>query len=261
MMFSYIFSGILYTSSFPDTYLLSGGISRLGDIWSFGCVVYELVLWLLYGLEAVYQFHLMARDDDQPIRYWNQTSFPRGASIIRYFQVWTQRIWENDPECTAKSSSAIRSLIELVRDKCLVVHLPEDSNTAGVDGRANASHLCDRFTEIINQAQRGTSYCFTGATRDSIRKPFGVLDFDGFVRSPKHQPRYPQASLLESRPRVQPNVTTAYIEYTNASYSDWSLMEDVIFARKIVQLSEIEKWNLFALPKSSMLCKHAIYWT
>ena len=111
----------------PDYYLQHGPIPRLSDVWSFGCVIYEFVLWLLYGVQGVEKFYLAARKQQHSSPYWMRIDSPRGALVSAHFQVRTRYILENDPECTTRPESLIRSLIELVRDKCLIVDLPDSS--------------------------------------------------------------------------------------------------------------------------------------
>jgi serine/threonine protein kinase len=99
--------------------------SRLYDVWSMGCIALEFIIWLLHGNNALLTFYEQLTDTaQQTCRYYKLTD-RQGANIAEIHPVvsqWIDNIKANDPECS--KNSAINDLIDLVRDKLLVVSLP-----------------------------------------------------------------------------------------------------------------------------------------
>jgi hypothetical protein len=107
---------------------------------------------------------------------------------------------------------------------------------------------CEGLTEIIEQAQNDQKYCFTGASRADVKTPLeahGVLERSGPTRF-QLQSRY-KTSLKPSYPQPRSSQSLRN-EYTYESFSDWTLMPDDVFARRIVQLLDYNDTNLFGSP-------------
>lgn len=95
--------------------------SRPGDIWSIGCVILEIIIWLLYGEYGVDQFQ---RDLEHSCFY--QISEINGRRFARVHDVverWMDQM-EKDPRCKV-DTTAIGDLLEIVRTGLLVVKLPQ----------------------------------------------------------------------------------------------------------------------------------------
>lgn len=107
-----------------------GARSRLYDVWSMGCIILELIIWLLYGSETLNRFNnsLTAANGnlggESP--YWiletsgssNRADLhPRVKEVIDH----TSR----DEEC--RGSTALGELLRIVRTKLLVIPLRRDS--------------------------------------------------------------------------------------------------------------------------------------
>lgn len=95
--------------------------SRLNDIWSFGCIALEHVIWLLYGHEGQLNFYdkldegnLMRSSFFQVKKSGAQFS----TTIHPVVKTWIDFILLKDPECAAHS--AIKDLVILIQDKLLV---------------------------------------------------------------------------------------------------------------------------------------------
>lgn len=101
------------------------GRSRLYDIWSIGCITLELIVWLLYGYEDLKKFNNSIKGlMDQSSAYY---TFNEGiARIHPRVTEFMERI-SKDPRC--RKESALNDLLNIVKDRLLVVPLPEPSAT------------------------------------------------------------------------------------------------------------------------------------
>ncbi|KAF4994555.1 hypothetical protein FDECE_13078 [Fusarium decemcellulare] len=137
--------------------------SRRYDLWSMGCIIIEFSIWILYGFNGLQRFY---RED---------ADISRDETI--YFSVdSSQRTARSDPECNSPES-AIRDLIELARDRLLVVALPKEGMNEDALGkcRADAGELEDKLNRILAKArddeQRGGTYLCTGLDRTGVQAP------------------------------------------------------------------------------------------
>ncbi|KAK4443114.1 heterokaryon incompatibility protein-domain-containing protein [Podospora aff. communis PSN243] len=132
--------------------------SRRYDIWSMGCIIFEFVIFMLYGLDGLNAFY-GERDPTQlstdtlyfTLDVDNDTADV--SHIVKHWMSWILR----DPECSRPEGGAISDLILLVRDRLLVVGLPEDhmSEDEIQQCRADASELQRRLEKIRRLALDG----------------------------------------------------------------------------------------------------------
>lgn len=158
----------------------SGGRSRLYDIWSMGCIIFEFLLWLLYGYDAIDGLYQAINPTGRKeIQYFE--SGDKGARVHRVVKIWIEYIRTKDPEC--KQASAIHDLLELVATKLLVVDLPprraSEKNEKFVEGpplqpdrpyRATAEVL-QVSLEQIKEKLGNEGYAFTGTPREGFKFP------------------------------------------------------------------------------------------
>ena len=156
----------------PDLFKNPYSISRLFDIWSMGCVIFESVLWLLYGFNTVVKDFPAARDLKHGLKdatpYWREKS--KGEYEVRTaVSQWMNHIILNDPE----RDCAIGHLVKLVRDRLLIVDLPppRNSNTYIEGCRTNATDLKTQLRAIRNRAVDDENYLFSGADRSKHGAP------------------------------------------------------------------------------------------
>ncbi|KAI0107834.1 heterokaryon incompatibility protein-domain-containing protein [Nemania sp. FL0031] len=137
--------------------------SRRYDIWSMGCIVFESILWLLYGYQGLDAF------------YGEKNNFQSQAGQTLYFTTkqdqssfvsdtvthWISEILERDPECN--ETTALHDLLVLLRDRLLV---------AEVSSRATASELHSALKSIEDTARSNSKYLFTGTRRKDVQTPW-----------------------------------------------------------------------------------------
>jgi serine/threonine protein kinase len=233
--------------------------SRLFDTWSFGCVLFESVLWLLYGATKLKEVERLGRESTNGSPYWTYESTridQRSAKICEEPSAWIEDILDSHPEC--QEPSAMRDLIKMIRDKLLVVRLSQDSTSPTERYRANSLVLCDAFEEILSRAQTDSSYLFKGESGPQGREP--AIPSVGEV--------VPKVALLEPNRIISPgNIATRRTpwpltarpserkdSYLHNFDDDWKLEEDNEFARKVIDRPDINVRKL--LPgNSSSLCE------
>ncbi|KAI8217494.1 Mitogen-activated protein kinase kinase kinase YODA [Colletotrichum sp. SAR 10_86] len=94
--------------------------SRLYDVWSLGCIILEYIIWFLYGYAGVKDFNDALLDDTGYFyrieKEGNQTKAEVHPTVVD----WMNELSKH-PECS--THTAIRTLLDLVRDRLLVVAL------------------------------------------------------------------------------------------------------------------------------------------
>ena len=92
--------------------------SRLYDIWSFGCVMLEFVVWLLYGHRGLDEFwHLPVQSDGT--LFWSKLpgDLGPGAEVNRTVTQIIDTILATNAAC--RSPSAIGDLLLLIKNRVL----------------------------------------------------------------------------------------------------------------------------------------------
>ncbi|KAK9778550.1 putative Protein kinase domain-containing protein [Seiridium cardinale] len=104
--------------------------SRLYDIWAFGCIALEFLIWLMYGPNELKRFN-KGLGHSEYTRYYLIKQAPRGglmATVNDIVDMWMKQMGE-DKICLP-GSTAMGNLLELVRTRLLVVKLPERLGTS-----------------------------------------------------------------------------------------------------------------------------------
>ncbi|KAH7371419.1 kinase-like domain-containing protein [Pyrenochaeta sp. MPI-SDFR-AT-0127] len=172
----------------PETVTEKYARSRLYDIWSMGCITLEFIIWILYGNAELNNLYEQIEGKAQNIcQYYElvDSNDPRGARVHPVVSRWMEYIRDKDPECPTNSSSAIKDLLEVVRERLLIVPLPSDqelltrfrrgsSPTAFgrtvTQYRATAAQFRDALDEILAKANV-PRYMFTENNRDGAKPP------------------------------------------------------------------------------------------
>lgn len=153
--------------------------SRQYDIWSMGCVVLELLIWLLYGYKELEGFNESMRQAlGASSPYWvlDDTNTAEGSASVHPSVVKCMDIMGKDPECIG--TTAIGDLLRIVRTKLLVIPLPRDSPSfyqkhgpSPIGYRAKAEELERALKEILDKGESNNRYWVTRRSRSGLTGP------------------------------------------------------------------------------------------
>lgn len=141
--------------------------SRLYDMWSMGCIILQLITWLLYDIQGVKELTAKTRNSRQSeSTFWSQrwTGADWGEPIVH------EEVDRHIHKIMGDSygSEAIKDLLKVVRDQLLVVQLPSDSNEKWRSGyRANAETLYHELVRISGRGASDHGYWFTSGAFSS----------------------------------------------------------------------------------------------
>lgn len=147
--------------------------SRQYDIWSMGCVLLELLVWLMYGYKELVRFnHSMNSALGNSSVYWvmEETDGRSRSARVHPSVMICMDIMGKDLERAGQT--AISDLLWLIRNRLLVVRLPRKTNSssfgqsngslpAPADCRAKAADLESHMRGILNRAQFDDKYAST----------------------------------------------------------------------------------------------------
>lgn len=209
-----------------------GKISRLFDIWSMGCVIFESALWLLYGFDSINDFlrtTSLVPNEHYATPYWRKLG-DGWYEVSETASRWMKDILENDPE----RNCAIGHLIELVRDRLLKISLPPDSEIYSEGFRTNATDLKDQLGKIIARAESDEEYLYAGADRSKFTTPPVVET--GTKQASQSKPNsflVPEDAKRRGPVVVRGRATTISQEreYTNTIADKWKTSNDDDFVR------------------------------
>jgi len=150
--------------------------SRLYDIWSFGCILLEFVVWLLYGHQGLDDLWRLPAEKDATL-FWSR--LPGGeephakvnSSVAQVMDI----ILATNPAC--RSPSAIRDLLMLVKDRVLVPALPGVHNTILPEYRRIQANVLLEALEKIKDKCADPRYCCPGQLESNARLPTNTLQF------------------------------------------------------------------------------------
>jgi serine/threonine protein kinase len=135
--------------------------SRLYDIWAFGCITMEFVVWLLYGGDGLKKFNTQVRDQHTDSSPFYQISIGKnGEKFARTHDAvkrWMEHM-SQDPACKV-GTTALGNILELLKDGLLVVKLP----------KRMGSNLSDMETAQLSPTRSARSY--TGMSLDEKQGP------------------------------------------------------------------------------------------
>ncbi|KAK8029779.1 hypothetical protein PG993_011070 [Apiospora rasikravindrae] len=203
---------------------INGPLSRLYDIWSMGCIIFEFVIWLLYGNDRLETFYKQLRGTSRTIPYYELPSHGSDgiATVHPVVQRWISHLQKHDPEC--RPESAIGDLLRLVQHRLLVVDLPPLRGKSYVASapelplykpfqppksgevelgrhRATAEGLYRSLEAIAQKAERDPTYLLTGVERGKIPEPSPVMDTPSYLSpGPGAQKRLAQSILSGDDP-------------------------------------------------------------
>ncbi|KAK0662972.1 HET-domain-containing protein [Cercophora samala] len=153
------------------------GLSRRYDMWSFGCIALEMIVWLLYGSDSLEKFNSQIIDEGRHRSHWfvvdhNDKSRVR---VHPHVKATIQALY-SDPEC--RENTALRDLLKIVETKLLVVELRDNHlgpfngsspPKSGDGSRVYSGELMKSLNEIVSRGQEREKYWFTGISRKYIK--------------------------------------------------------------------------------------------
>lgn len=143
--------------------------SRLYDIWSMGCIILQLIVWLIYGMEEIRNLNARTSNfqRDKSTFYVAMETFGQespGLQLSVHHEV--KKLMDRMRE-HLKGSWALLQLLEVVQKNLLVIDLPEDSTLGEPGCRMTASGLRSSLQQISNECERNPR-CWL-ATKDLVR--------------------------------------------------------------------------------------------
>ncbi|WJG37203.1 uncharacterized protein FOBCDRAFT_245552 [Fusarium oxysporum Fo47] len=240
--------------------------SRRYDIWSMGCIIFEYMIWLLYGYEeGLRSFYNEKKDINthHETLYFTADLSTRQAQVSDVARSWISHILDVDPECNRATPSVIRDLVVLVRDKLLVVDLPQGSMSQDDIKmcRASADDLERSLKKIkrmaIDDEQKGGRYLSSGKSRNEVSPP-----------RPQRVRRQSFLSTSSGSTSKQSNLNRflrAVIDL-NAQFNDtWNHMEDRSIALEVLRHHEVEITDSMSMSREKIKlceeCKNLEYWS
>jgi serine/threonine protein kinase len=130
--------------------------SRLYDIWGFGCITLEFIIWLLHGEAGRKQFNKEGRGQLGYSDQFYEINSDGIASVHGAVIYWMDRM-AKDNRCLPRRT-AIGDLLEVVRQGLLVVKLPHDGGTI---------HPSDSLAPVLGH--QNTTYVTTQTDEDTMQ--------------------------------------------------------------------------------------------
>ncbi|KAF7509107.1 hypothetical protein GJ744_008334 [Endocarpon pusillum] len=237
-------------------------MSRLYDSWSMGTVIFNLIVWMLYGKQQLHNFtHTTDRYGGEGSPYWTRR-YRTSAEVSAMAKLWMSHILREDIECNRPEGTVMGDLMKLVRDELLVIDLPpldsRDIHKAEKGQRSNAARLCDRLKEIRERAHKDEEYLFTGNDRSGMQPPpsgdaavaeITVMRLETVADQKVSGLLSPNAAEDRALNTRQRNT------YTHGLEDKWLYEDDNHFARSIMELDEVTKAELAPDDDESDFCK------
>ncbi|KAK1981478.1 hypothetical protein LZ30DRAFT_720085 [Colletotrichum cereale] len=207
--------------------------SRAYDIWSMGCVVLELLIWIAYGIEKLDKFR------DETAYFWekNEGTYQVKSQAQTYMDKMSKK-WRKDHE------SVCRDLLRFVQSSLLVVAAPDDKSSH--QRRATASEAHDRMKEICERNDNETRNGDHGLAPERVKGSYqgirGSLpanednfeEFDGLIgiqrKATEEQGQERQSTLTLSK---ELQTDTKHEEQRSKLNDLWDSSPDNAFASEV----------------------------
>jgi serine/threonine protein kinase len=169
------------------------GMSDFCDMWSMGCILLELMVWLLYGYDELKTFNERIRGpmgESRPYFLLEKVDGNQVAKMHSTVQAYMNHV-SNDPEYAR--STALSDLLEIVKTRLLVVSPPTSrpstvdpdqgdgnltvTNIDAIDqlprgpSRITAQILSKLLDDMMSKGEKNEHYWFSGTARDGLRGP------------------------------------------------------------------------------------------
>jgi serine/threonine protein kinase len=141
--------------------------SRRYDIWSFGCIMLEFVVWLLYGHEGLDDFWKLPKEKKGTL-FWSPRDVESRAVVNRYVTQIMDEVLATNATC--RPPSAIGDLLVLVKERVLVPALSGDNTALLQRPRIDAGELLKELQKIKDKC-KNSEYCYSGPPGHNARLP------------------------------------------------------------------------------------------
>lgn len=133
--------------------------SREYDIWSMGCILFELLIWLVYGFDTLRRF------EESTAHFWVQRPAKGVYTVLPDVHTYMETLTTGLASAGASHGSPLyRELLEIVRSRLLVVPCSDEYKSC--DGKREiASVLHQRVRDIYN------TYCTSDVVPIRLRFP------------------------------------------------------------------------------------------
>lgn len=170
-----------------DQERLGGARSRRFDIWSHGCLLLEHLIWILWGPRELEELQKSIT------QFWSEDGV--NCTIHPAVTALLQRL-SADPRC--QKDTAIKDLLDLVREKMLVVATDPNTNNSQLPPpgiRATASDVVARLQAILLKSTEKT-----GGPQYTFQESLWCQQRD---RRAPHMPHIKNGFLAPGRPLPQ----------------------------------------------------------
>ncbi|KAF1924144.1 uncharacterized protein M421DRAFT_8979 [Didymella exigua CBS 183.55] len=173
--------------------------SRLYDIWAMGCIILELMIWLLYGVEGYHMFRQNVSETFYQIKKENTKTIAQvHSAATRWMDYMAQ-----EPAC--EINTAMGQLLEFVRNNLLVVKLPrrmgsfrpspEDTDQSRTDSFLEPKvpqDLRSDLNQALENAHLSEPSALNGLPTFTITEPEPTSDLD---KNHTREPVQPEPEL------------------------------------------------------------------
>lgn len=133
--------------------------SRLFDIWSMGCIILQLITWLIDGIEGVKKLTRKTTSHlgDMPSCFWDGDYHAnQGWSNITVHDEVTKLI--SELKTGLKASPALLDLLAVVETQLLVIKRPHPGDRGEQQCRTDAHGLLESLQKICRKCQKDRAY-------------------------------------------------------------------------------------------------------
>lgn len=246
----------------PPDILHGGARSRAYDIWSFGCICLEFIVWILYGPSGVHDLHdqILGRH-----KFWFSPDAERtleaiqretnratsrmepgklnqlkkqalaSCTINENIRALLEEMRRTDPRCS--NDSPIKGLLDVADSRLLMIRINHvDSPLEAKQCRADAKEMLREIKKIHDRAARDERYL------DSCLSDFPMPRIT--PKSPKAQAPPKSGAFLGDELRAVPDDASASQRAENAPTDIIITMEGapVRYHRHLPILTEHDHW-------------------
>jgi len=176
--------------------------SRLYDLWAMGCIWLEFLIWLMYGYEGLEAFNrsFYGGQAENPSYYEIDTNgVPK---VHRVALQWLEHM-ARDPVCQVEQT-ALGNLLETIRDRLLVVKLPQNFGSTRDMSKTPQGRL--RSSSDSNSS-------------NAIAPPKGLAPAPSISKVAINEPSQNQGSTDQS-PAISVTVSQSSPPFGGPNYSD-----------------------------------------